>query len=118
MSLLTSKVTMLDAILYLEKGGFLPAADFLRRQLLEANDRFHLSELKNDLGKADRLFVAQPLCRIWSDERQAWWRQKTSGYTTQKGDAGIYNFSDAWTISSHCSDDKGIVYEILDESKS
>ena len=107
----------MDPITYLEAGGFTAAAAYLRTLLPGSKvTQYALTHLKSHLDEADSLFVANPKCRIWSQEHGTWWRANASGYASDPCEAGVYDFSDAWRRSSHCDSSKGIVYEILEDS--
>lgn len=67
-----------------------------------------------DIALKDLILLStNPNCRIWSSEYRAWWRDRGMGYTENIEDAGIWRFVDAFDISSHCDQSKGIIYEIL-----
>ena len=53
---------------------------------------------------------------IWSDEHKLFWLRNSAGYTSNIGDAGKYEFMDAFHKTKHCSPEKGIIFiEIIGE---
>jgi hypothetical protein len=50
---------------------------------------------------------------IWSGEHRAWWRGGAAGYTTDRNEAGVYDFNSAFARSSHCGPEKQIIYETV-----
>ena len=56
---------------------------------------------------------AKRMCRIWSDQWGAYWRENKCGYTNDKGKAGVYSFEEAFKATSHCGPEKKIYYEFL-----
>lgn len=100
---------------FLATSGFPDAAAFLRGKGGVAMESHYLADLKKESGLAlsDSLFQANPQCRIWSNEKLAWWRVDGQGYTEQEIDAGVYPFRDAWDRTCHCDVTKGIVFEVF-----
>lgn len=58
------------------------------------------------------------LVRIWSDERQAYWRVNGAGYTDDwnVADPGIYTLKEAYERTIHCGPEKKIFFEFLPEN--
>lgn len=53
---------------------------------------------------------------IWSKEHKLFWLRNSAGYTSNIGDAGVYEFLDAFHRTKHCSPEKGIIFiEIIGE---
>lgn len=40
---------------------------------------------------------------VWSIERNAWWKQASSGYTPRRDEAGRYTFNEARAIVRHAN---------------
>ena len=49
---------------------------------------------------------------IWSGEHNAYWRPRSSGYTANRSEAGIYSFEEAWHATSQCGHKKQIAYVV------
>lgn len=47
---------------------------------------------------------------IWSREHGAYWRPNAEGYTSDKTQAGIYGFEEAFDRTKHCGREKRIEY--------
>lgn len=109
-------MTLQETADFLATSGFPDAAAFLRDKGGVPITSHYLADLKkeNGLALSDSLFQANPLCRIWSNEKLAWWRTDGAGYTEEEVDAGIYSFQHAWDRTSHCDVTKGIVYEVFE----
>lgn len=68
----------------------------IRHTLEEVNKK---PELLNEFGSV----------RIYSNEHNAYWKG-SSGYTTQKSDAKIWDAEVAYNITKHCGPEKGIEF--------
>lgn len=69
-----------------------------------------LTSMQRRGGDRTRALFAGKMVRIWSSERNAWWRPKAQGYTGDYQQAGIYTFDDAWARTAHCGPEKQISY--------
>lgn len=69
--------------------------------------------LESALGDPNlRARWANKLVYIFSKEHGAYWRAKGQGYTTNRiNEAGIFDFSDAFSLTCHCGPEKMIEFE-------
>jgi hypothetical protein len=51
--------------------------------------------------------------RIYSDQWGAFWRSGRAGYTSQRNEAGIYTFAEAFDATCHCGSEKHIYYQFI-----
>lgn len=75
-----------------------------------------ITEYRAWLKKMNDLIDANPNAKvkIWSGEKQAYWRENRCGYTDNSKDAGIYEIKEAWSAVSHVGIEKRISFQILD----
>lgn len=47
---------------------------------------------------------------VWSGEHGLFWRAEASGYTSDRTQAGVYEFHDAFDRTKHCGKEKRIEF--------
>jgi len=70
-----------------------------------SNKYFTLQELKRSKKKRELLSRVY----VWSGEWQYYWRPDGKGYTSNKLEAGIYPFEEAWGRVSRLGKEKKII---------
>jgi len=69
--------------------------------------------LDNGFGRKE---LEGKMVLIWSGEHRLFWRGDASSYTPKIGDAGVYDFMDAFQKTKHCGPEKKIIFlEIIGE---
>lgn len=64
-----------------------------------------------------RHLICKPLSTtvvIWTDEHQAWWREKGLGLTTERAEAALWSLEDAQKVTRLCTDIKFQPVELMD----
>ena len=108
--------TILDAALWLEQEGYIPASTVLRA-MVTRHEIVTLEEVKNNEGFRQDLLLQKGLkCRIWNGMYMAYWRPNGAGYTRTALNAGIYTIQEAYEWTSHVGEEKQIAYEMLPDS--
>lgn len=81
----------------------------LRKMELERS----LNAMKKKGGERTRSKMFGKRVRIWSGEHGAWWRTGGAGYTIKDDEAGVWDFSEAYTMTNTCGPEKKIWYSAL-----